>query len=196
MLFPCLDPKAKVTAVVTGLPASPGAASGIAVFGADRAEMLGMEQGFKVVPWCVKRPSRNRFIASSPPRASGPPNPTPPLVDCATLVHPRMPGGRNDDQGPPRCKGGRHPGENRSVDHRAGLAGGQAMRLDWRQPADRRLRHTRPLPATRHPTRRRSGPVIAAAGSISGAARRARAGYSAPSDVRTPGRFRQPSEKP
>jgi len=47
MLFPRLDPKAKVTAVASGLPASPGAASGIAVFDADRAEMLGKEQGFK-----------------------------------------------------------------------------------------------------------------------------------------------------
>jgi pyruvate, orthophosphate dikinase len=36
-----LDPKAKVTAVASGLPASPGAACGIAVFDADRAEMLG-----------------------------------------------------------------------------------------------------------------------------------------------------------
>ncbi len=49
MLFPRLDPKAKVTAVASGLPASPGAASGIAVFDADRAEMLGKEQGFKVI---------------------------------------------------------------------------------------------------------------------------------------------------
>ncbi len=43
MLFPRLDPKAKVTAVASGQPASPGAASGIAVFGADRAEMFGKE---------------------------------------------------------------------------------------------------------------------------------------------------------
>ncbi|AUB80284.1 hypothetical protein [Candidatus Thiodictyon syntrophicum] len=47
MLFPRLDPKAKVKAVASGLPASPGTASGIAVFDADRAEMLGKEQGFK-----------------------------------------------------------------------------------------------------------------------------------------------------
>ncbi|WP_295581568.1 pyruvate, phosphate dikinase, partial [uncultured Lamprocystis sp.] len=49
MLFPRLDPKAKATPVASGLPASPGAASGIAVFDADRAEMLGKEQGFKVI---------------------------------------------------------------------------------------------------------------------------------------------------
>jgi pyruvate,orthophosphate dikinase len=41
LLFPRLDPAAKVKAVAKGLPASPGAASGIAVFDADRAEKLG-----------------------------------------------------------------------------------------------------------------------------------------------------------
>ena len=49
MLFPRLDPKAKVSPVAQGLPASPGAASGIAVFDADRAETLGRDQGFKVI---------------------------------------------------------------------------------------------------------------------------------------------------
>ena len=49
MLFPRLDPKSKASPVASGLPASPGAASGIAVFDADRAEMLGKEQGFKVI---------------------------------------------------------------------------------------------------------------------------------------------------
>jgi len=37
MLFPRLDPNAKVTALATGLPASPGAACGHVVFDADRA---------------------------------------------------------------------------------------------------------------------------------------------------------------
>ncbi|MCB1735272.1 MAG: pyruvate, phosphate dikinase, partial [Gammaproteobacteria bacterium] len=41
MLFPRLDPSAKVAAVAQGLPASPGAASGHAVFDADRAEQQG-----------------------------------------------------------------------------------------------------------------------------------------------------------
>ncbi|MEW5770223.1 MAG: pyruvate, phosphate dikinase, partial [Pseudomonadota bacterium] len=41
LLFPRLDPKAGAQAVARGLPASPGAASGIAVFDADRAEKLG-----------------------------------------------------------------------------------------------------------------------------------------------------------
>jgi len=49
MLFPRLDPNAKAEAVAQGLPASPGAASGIAVFDADRAEQLGKDLGHKVI---------------------------------------------------------------------------------------------------------------------------------------------------
>ncbi len=41
LLFPRLDPKTQARPVARGLPASPGAASGIAVFDADRAEKLG-----------------------------------------------------------------------------------------------------------------------------------------------------------
>jgi pyruvate,orthophosphate dikinase len=41
LLFPRLDPKAKASPVARGLPASPGAAIGNAVFDADRAELLG-----------------------------------------------------------------------------------------------------------------------------------------------------------
>ncbi|HVN43258.1 MAG TPA: pyruvate, phosphate dikinase [Steroidobacteraceae bacterium] len=48
MLFPRLDPKHRGQALATGLPASPGAASGHAVFDADRAETLG-KQGTKVI---------------------------------------------------------------------------------------------------------------------------------------------------
>jgi pyruvate,orthophosphate dikinase len=48
MLFPRLDPKFKGLALATGLPASPGAASGQAVFDADRAEMLG-KKGIKLI---------------------------------------------------------------------------------------------------------------------------------------------------
>ena len=48
LLFPHLDPKAKATSVAKGLPASPGAASGVAVFDADRAEKLG-RSGQKVI---------------------------------------------------------------------------------------------------------------------------------------------------
>ena len=48
MLYPRLDPSFKGDALATGLPASPGAASGQAVFDADRAEQLG-NQGIKVI---------------------------------------------------------------------------------------------------------------------------------------------------
>ncbi|MBU0499997.1 MAG: pyruvate, phosphate dikinase [Gammaproteobacteria bacterium] len=41
LLFPRLDPAAKATPLVRGLPASPGAAVGVAVFDADRAEQQG-----------------------------------------------------------------------------------------------------------------------------------------------------------
>jgi len=49
MLFPRLDPTHKAEAVAQGLPASPGAASGIAVFDADRAEQMGKDMGQKVI---------------------------------------------------------------------------------------------------------------------------------------------------
>jgi pyruvate,orthophosphate dikinase len=48
LLFPRLDPKTKAKPVARGLPASPGAASGIAVFDADRAEKMG-RAGDKVI---------------------------------------------------------------------------------------------------------------------------------------------------
>ena len=48
LLFPRLDPRAGAKPLAKGLPASPGAASGIAVFDADRAEKLG-RAGEKVI---------------------------------------------------------------------------------------------------------------------------------------------------
>ncbi|MDX9767312.1 MAG: pyruvate, phosphate dikinase [Ectothiorhodospiraceae bacterium] len=48
LLFPRLDPKTGARAIARGLPASPGAACGIAVFDADRAEKLG-RTGEKVI---------------------------------------------------------------------------------------------------------------------------------------------------
>ncbi|HRH82419.1 MAG TPA: pyruvate, phosphate dikinase [Thiobacillaceae bacterium] len=48
LLFPRLDPKTGAKPVARGLPASPGAASGVAVFDADRAEKLG-RAGEKVI---------------------------------------------------------------------------------------------------------------------------------------------------
>ncbi len=41
LLHPMIDPKAELDLLATGLPASPGAASGAVVFSADRAEELG-----------------------------------------------------------------------------------------------------------------------------------------------------------
>ncbi len=43
LLFPRLDPSASAMPVARGLPASPGAAVGIAVFDADRAESMGQD---------------------------------------------------------------------------------------------------------------------------------------------------------
>lgn len=48
LLHPTLDPKAKKEVIAKGLPASPGAASGIAVFSADEAELLAAK-GAKVI---------------------------------------------------------------------------------------------------------------------------------------------------
>jgi len=49
LLHPTLDPKAKKTVLATGLPASPGAASGKVVFTAEDAESLGIEHREKVI---------------------------------------------------------------------------------------------------------------------------------------------------
>ena len=49
MLYPRLDPTAKAVPLAQGLPASPGAASGHAVFDADRAEERGKKMGEKVI---------------------------------------------------------------------------------------------------------------------------------------------------
>ncbi len=49
MLFPRLDPSSRVEPVAQGLPASPGAAAGIAVFDADRAHQIGHELGQQVI---------------------------------------------------------------------------------------------------------------------------------------------------
>ena len=49
LLHPTLDPKAKKTIITTGLPASPGAASGKVVFTAEDAEAMGIEHREKVI---------------------------------------------------------------------------------------------------------------------------------------------------
>ena len=48
LLHPSIDPKAKINVIATGLPASPGAASGHIVFNADEAEKRG-NNGDKVI---------------------------------------------------------------------------------------------------------------------------------------------------
>ncbi|MES9857050.1 MAG: pyruvate, phosphate dikinase [Sedimenticola sp.] len=49
MLYPHLDPTVKLSPLAQGLPASPGAACGHAVFDADRAEEVGKREGQKVI---------------------------------------------------------------------------------------------------------------------------------------------------
>ncbi|MCG7948758.1 MAG: pyruvate, phosphate dikinase [Candidatus Thiodiazotropha taylori] len=49
MLYPRLNNVVKAEPIAQGLPASPGAASGVAVFDADRAEMMGNDQGQQVI---------------------------------------------------------------------------------------------------------------------------------------------------
>ncbi|MEQ1788975.1 MAG: pyruvate, phosphate dikinase [Rickettsiales bacterium] len=49
LLHPTLDPKAKKTMITTGLPASPGAASGKVVFTAEDAEIMALEHKEKVI---------------------------------------------------------------------------------------------------------------------------------------------------
>jgi pyruvate,orthophosphate dikinase len=66
MLFPRLDPKAKVTAVASGLPASPGAASGRC--STPTVPRCSARSRGSRSSWCVKRPSRKTSTAFSPPR--------------------------------------------------------------------------------------------------------------------------------
>ena len=49
LLFPQIDPKSGAKSVAKGLPASPGAAVGMAIFDADRAAEVGRGQGKKVI---------------------------------------------------------------------------------------------------------------------------------------------------
>lgn len=49
LLHPTLDPKAKKTVIATGLPASPGAASGKVVFTAEDAEAMALDHKEKVI---------------------------------------------------------------------------------------------------------------------------------------------------
>jgi phosphoenolpyruvate synthase/pyruvate phosphate dikinase len=70
LLHPTIDPKAPRDVIATGLPASPGAASGEIVFTADEAERLaGRASGH---PGARSRPARRTSTACTPPKASSP----------------------------------------------------------------------------------------------------------------------------
>ena len=70
LLHPTLDPKAKREVIATGLPASPGAASGEIVFDADEAERL--KASTIASSWCASRPARKTFTACMRRKASSP----------------------------------------------------------------------------------------------------------------------------
>ena len=69
LLHPTLDPKAKPAPLATGLPASPGAASGEIVFSADEAQAL-RQTGRKIDPGAGRDLALRTFMACMPPRAS------------------------------------------------------------------------------------------------------------------------------
>ena len=69
MLYPRLSPEFKGEPIAQGLPASPGAASGYAIFDADRAEVQGNDMGRPVI-LSVKRPSPRTSMAFLPRWAS------------------------------------------------------------------------------------------------------------------------------
>ena len=71
LLHPMIDPKAKRDPLATGLPASPGAASGEIVFSADEARALRVRRAASR-SWCASRPRPRTFTACTPPRASSP----------------------------------------------------------------------------------------------------------------------------
>ena len=68
LLHPSLDPDAPRDLLLSGLPASPGAASGEVVFSSDEAERLAQE-GHSVI-WSVLRQARKIFTACMPHRQS------------------------------------------------------------------------------------------------------------------------------
>ncbi len=72
LLHPTIDPTAARQVIGTGLPASPGAATGEIVFSSDEAEDL-KAQGPQGRSWCASRPARRTSTACMPPRASSPP---------------------------------------------------------------------------------------------------------------------------
>ena len=72
LLHPTIDPNAERKIIATGLPASPGAASGEIVFSADEAETL-KAQGQEGHPGADRDRRRRTSTACTRPRASSPP---------------------------------------------------------------------------------------------------------------------------
>ena len=72
LLHPTIDPRAHRKVIATGLPASPGAASGEIVFSSGRGRAA---QGRRHArsSWCAWRPRRRTSTACTPPKASSPP---------------------------------------------------------------------------------------------------------------------------
>ena len=71
LLHPTIDPSAERKVIATGLPASPGAASGEIVFSADEAEAARRPTAARS-SWCASRPRRRTSTACTPPKAFSP----------------------------------------------------------------------------------------------------------------------------
>ena len=71
LLHPTIDPRAQRKVIATGLPASPGAASGEIVFSSDEAAAAQGRRARKS-SWCGWRPRRKTSTACTRPKASSP----------------------------------------------------------------------------------------------------------------------------
>ena len=71
LLHPTIDPAAKRDVIATGLPASPGAASGEIVFSSTKPPSCRPTAATSF--WCGSRPARKTFTACTPPKAFPPP---------------------------------------------------------------------------------------------------------------------------
>ena len=67
LLHPTIDPSAKRDVIATGLPASPGAASGEIVFSSDEA--ANWRRMAARSSWCESRPAPKTFTACTQPKA-------------------------------------------------------------------------------------------------------------------------------
>ena len=71
LLHPTIDPRAHRRVIATGLPASPGAASGEIVFSPDEAAQLKADG--RRSSWCGWKPRPRTSTACTRPKASSPP---------------------------------------------------------------------------------------------------------------------------